>query len=124
MPNGDDSDHPDVEAATLLEAGGRLIEKQMAELEELKAERDRLKKANEIASYNIIELSALRDMLSGSLTHALDLVMHLMADLREAGVQPSVAAVVLKTKLDYDTRTLVARYGKSLPIVPKDEPSQ
>ena len=133
MPNGDDRPDPkDVEAAILLEAGSMVIANQQDELEQLRAEvkqlkdileknpdafgeivaeRDRLLKAREIASYNIIELTAQRDMLSKCLANALGLVTQLMDDLRHANVSPSIAAVVAKTKLDYETRALIARYG-------------
>jgi len=101
----------DAEAAILLEAGSKVIANQQDEIVELRAERDRLLKAREIASYNIIELTAQRDMLSKCLANALGLVTQLMDDLRHANVSPSIAAVVAKTKLDYETRQLIARYG-------------
>jgi hypothetical protein len=97
MPNGEDEFYRQEDAAKIA------------------AKIARLEKAAEVASYNIIELSAQRDMLAKSLGGALDLVNHLMADLRHAGVTPTMPAVVAKAKLDVEMRALLARYGSSLP---------
>ena len=103
MPNGDDV--------------GELTQ----ENAELREQLTRSQKAQEVASYNLIELKTQRDMLSKSLAGALDLVTNLMADLRDAGVQPTMASVVGKAKLDAAARQLIARYGSALP--PDEKPS-
>lgn len=69
----------------------------------------RTEAALRIATRNLAEINDQRDMLAKSLAGALDLVNHLIDDLRHAGIQPSVTAVVAKAKLDAEMRALLAR---------------
>jgi hypothetical protein len=118
VPNGDDVGELTEENRQLREEIRRLKLGAGVELSEendhLIEENKRLLKTREIASYNIIELTAQRDMLSKCLANALNLVSAMMDDLRHAGVSPSMASVVMKTKLDYETRALIQRYGAAL----------
>ena len=113
MPNGDPLEEYRMENAELRERIKRLEHEGAFDVTVIE-ERDRYKKQCEVNSYNLIELTTQRDMLSRSLASALNLATQLMDDLRTAGITPSMASVVGKAKLDAETRALIARYGSSL----------
>lgn len=122
MPNGEDEYYHELERKELAELREQVKQLRQDANVALSEENDRLieqvkrlEHSAQTASFNIIELSALRDMMSKSLAGALALVESLMSDLRHANVSPGVASVVAKTKFDYELRQILAKYGSQLP---------